>query len=465
MSGTGALVIAVLTVAMTLTIVLAAIPSISQVHVERPSGGPVDWWRQFTFIVLAISGVEAVANMTGIMVEPVDRTARRSIAPVLFEIVVLNLVMTLAVQALPLEVLGGGDPTKAYSAHRDDMLRLLAEHYVGPIFAAVASFMFAFLLLSAVNTAIVGLVGIQYMMARDKELPPAFGGLNPFGMPVVPLVVAAIVPLVVVIAIPDVGHLADLYAIGVVGAVAINLGTTATNFELDMKRGERSGIGTLALIMSAIWLTIAWEKPWALAFATSIMGAGLTLRWTAHNRAKVREWLLADVPTMLQSPEETFAETHEIPATSVLAVPIVEPAYTPVARVMAATRWNPRLVRFAVEEAKIRRAELLVLFVRQFAVVPMGPIAHPNVHEDADALKLFADVKAAAEPAGVPFRPVYAVAYDAADTILDLAATYGVDILILGTTQRGALWRTMKGDVIQEVAEYLPEQTRLLIHA
>ena len=67
------------------------------------------------------------------------------------------------------------------------------------------------------------------MLSRDKELPHAFSGLNRFGMPVLPLVVGAVIPAVVVLLFPDVEKLAGLYAIGVVGAISINLGTTSTN--------------------------------------------------------------------------------------------------------------------------------------------------------------------------------------------------------------------------------------------
>ena len=49
--------------------------------------------------------------------------------------------------------------------------------------------------------------------------------------------------------------------------------------------------------------------------------------------------------------------------------------------------------------------------------------------------------------------------------ILDMAVTHGADLLLLGTTRRGTLWRAMKGDVIQGVAEHLPESIGLLIHA
>jgi amino acid transporter len=464
-SGTGALVIAALTVVLTLTIAIAAFPSLHLARIEPAEGGPVRWWTQFTFIILAISGVEAIANMTGIMVEPVAKTSRRSILPVMLEIVILNLVMTLAMQALPLDVLGSGDPSNAYEAHRDDMLRLLAEYYVGPVFAFLASFVFALLLLSAVNTAVTDLVSIQYMMSRDRELPAVFSGLNQFGMPVVPLVLAALVPLAVVVAVADVADLADLYAIGVIGAVAVNLGTSSTNFSLEMKKWERAGMMGLTALLAAIWLTIAWEKPWALLFALSIMAVGLTARWVAHNRERIREWFLAPVPTILPAPVET-AEYLPVP-TATLPAPGVEvprEVSPPTPRIMVATRGNPRLLRFALEEARNRQAELLVLFVRPLAVIPMGTAGTPDASEDAEAQALFKSVQEAADEAGVSVRLLYAVASDVADAILDFAATYGVDYLILGTSQRGALWRTMKGDVIQQVAHYLPERTSLLIH-
>ena len=120
------------------------------------------------------------------------------------------------------------------------MLKVIAAHYVGPTFATVSSVVFALLLLSAVNTALADLVSIQFMLSRDKELPHAFGGLNRFGMPMLPLLIAAVIPAVVVLIFPDVTALAGLYAIGVVGAIAINLGTTSTNRELSLRGHERA---------------------------------------------------------------------------------------------------------------------------------------------------------------------------------------------------------------------------------
>ncbi|HUQ69746.1 MAG TPA: amino acid permease [Planctomycetaceae bacterium] len=453
-SGLAALVAALLTILFSSIVGLAAAPSVGDVTVTAPAGSPGAWWSQFTAIILAISGVEAIANMTGIMVEPVARTARRSIWPVLIEIVVLNLVLTAAMQAVPLSVLGNGDPEAAYTAHRDDMLRLLAEYYVAPWFGAIAAVVFAMLLLSAVNTAVTDLVSIQYMMAHDRELPAWVAKLNAFGMPQWALLAATIVPVITVLLAPDVGHLADLYAIGVVGAVTVNLGTCAISFDLPIGKWERIGMSVLSVLMAGIWVTIAYEKPHALMFAGSIVALGLSVRWVTRNRAVLgRVW---------KGAEQFWAVVSEAPIEENI-VDEVAGSYTPTARFLTASRGNPKLLKFALENAKEHKAELIFLYIRQVAVAVLGPALQEG--PDAEALALFARIRQQAEAEGVPIKLIYTVTDNIADAILDFSATLGVERVILGATQRGALWRTMKGDIIQGVAQHLPERTTLLICA
>lgn len=461
-AGTLALFVALATVLMTLALVVAAVPALKTAHVEEPTGSPIHLWVQFTGLILAISGVEAIANMTGIMVRPVEKTARRSIWPVLGEIVILNLVLTVAMLAVPAEVLGDGDASLAHLAHRDDMLRVMAEYYIGPGFAAVASIVFALLLLSAANTSITDLVSIQFMMSRDRELPPLFGALNAWGMPVAPLVLATAVPAMLVLAVPDVARLADLYAIGVVGAVAINLGTCSTNFCVALRPFERGYMMLLATFMTVVWLTIAYEKPHALLFAMSIMGAGLAARFVVHHRAEVWQWMLAPVPLPLGG------EVTPVESPIVTLPPSRKPAVAAAAttkRILVATPGNLKVFRFALDEARTRGAELLVLFVRHIAVPTLGPAQAADIRSDPEAEALFAQVEKEAGAAGVKHYSLYSIAYDVSEAILEQAVTHGIDILILGASQRGAMWHAMKGDVIQQVAEYLPEPINLLIHA
>jgi nucleotide-binding universal stress UspA family protein len=420
--------------------------------------------------------------------------------------VVLNLVLAAAMNALPDSVLytPEGKP-----AHTDDMLKVIASYYVGPTFAKFSSVIFGLLLLSAVNTALADLVSIQFMLSRDKELPHVFGGLNRFGMPVLPLLIASLVPAVVVLIFPDVTALSGLYAIGVVGAIGINLGTTSTNPALDLRKSERALMLVLTVVMVAIEATISYIKPEARGFALIVLVAGLAARLgtIASNPAvplsrSLRGTYLAvsigaivaqTVVTVLlgHSPlafglscvvafgvgfvsyqtqgyrERLIAiEAAPVPATAPKRPPMMQPGtYKPKERIMVPTTGNPRLIEFALKECQTRQAELAVLFVRHLAVMPMGPAAFPKLDEDEQALALFDLLRTRAREAGVPLRLLYGVARDIPDAILDMAVTHGADLLILGTTRRGTLWRAMKGDVIQTIAEQLPGSIDLLIHA
>jgi amino acid transporter/nucleotide-binding universal stress UspA family protein len=510
-TGTAAMFVALATVALTLVIGVACFPHLSVRVLEHSpfQRGAWESWVGFTEIVLALSGVEAIANMTGIMVTPVEKTARKAIVPVLIEIVVLNLILAAAMNTLPDSVLltPAGKP-----AHTDDMLTVIATHYVGPVFAKCSSVVFALLLLSAVNTALADLVSIQFMLSRDKELPHAFGGLNRFGMPVLPLLIAAIVPAAVVLIFPDVTALSGLYAIGVVGAIAINLGTTSTNRALSLRGFERALMLVLTMVMIAIEATICVVKPEARGFALIVLVVGLAGRlgtivsnpavplskrqrsgylavaagaivaevlvtflfghsttgfglsclvafgvgFTSYHTQGYRDQLIAQAAAAAAAAAQVAAKRPLM----------MQPgAYKAKERIMVPTQGNPRLIEFALKECKNRQAELAILFVRHLAVTPMGPTPPPKLDEDEPALHLFEQLRKRATEAGVPLRLLYGVARDIPDAILDMAVTHGTDLLILGTTRRGTLWRAMKGDVIQAVAEQLPGSIDLLIHA
>ena len=526
-TGTLAMYIALATVALTLVIGVRAalhltglttIPGVGTLHLASPlARGPWESWVGFTEIVLALSGVEAIANMTGIMVAPVEKTARKAIVPVLIEIVVLNLLLAAAMNALPNSVLYQTGPSgelarsaggELIPAHTDDMLKVIASYYVGPIFAKCSSVVFALLLLSAVNTALADLVSIQFMLSRDKELPHVFAGLNRFGMPVLPLVIAALVPAAVVLIFPDVTALSGLYAIGVVGAIAINLGTTSTNATLALRNFERGLMLVLTVVMIAIEATICVVKPEARGFALIVLVSGLAARLgtIASNRAvplskpqrtsylavAVGAIVIEVVVTVLfghsplasglsclvafgvgyvsyqtQGYRERLIAHEELPVTPAPKRPPMMQAgtYKPKERLMVPTTGNPRLLDFAFKECTTRQAELAVLFLRHLAVTPMGPTAFPKLDEDEQALALFDQLRTRAKEAGVPLRLLYGVASNIPDAILDMAVTHGADLLILGTTRRGTLWRAMKGDVIQTIAEQLPGSIDLLIHA
>ena len=64
---------------------------------------------------------------------------------------------------------------------------------------------------------------------------------------------------------------------------------------------------------------------------------------------------------------------------------------------------------------------------------------------------------------GICVLPVYAVSQDAAATIVDLAATMGIDFLVIGASQRPAMAKLLRGSVATNVAQQLPESIHLVI--
>lgn len=470
-AGLWALVIAVLSLGFYLTIGLFCRLHVGEAAIHRPTEAFGVQWSHFVNVILALSGVETIANMTGIMAEPVAKNARKAIFVVLLEIVVLNMVMAYAMNGLPqlqgVEVahITGADgrpattlvdangtplPAEVQDGLRDHMVKTLAESYVGGWFANVASIFFGLLLISAANTAIGGMISVQYILGRDKELPKVFTSLNRFGVPTMGLLTAVLAPIVVLILTgPETEVMAGLYAIGVVGAITINLWACGTNRGLDLKRWERGlvlGVGTLTLAIEA---TIAYEKPSALMFATLVLTLGLLARYVAHRS-------MAPAPVAAAPVEPVVLEAHvHVPAT--------------MSRLLVPTRGNPKLFKFATKYAQERHSALFVLFVREVALAfrERGQVGADTMTlaNDREAQKVFKEFKAMCDEAGVPMVPLYAVHDSAAELILDHAATLGVDAVLMGISQRGALWKTLRGDVLQEVITYLPQSIPLLIHA
>lgn len=456
-AGTFALLVAVSAIAIT-----AALASLTIKHVPAgwgaitpPTGSPWNMWLTFVAVVLALSGVESIANMTGIMVKPVKRTSRLSIWPVVSEVVLLNLILVLVVVSIPNlgelgvdGIIANKTPdaiTEYEHSVKDQVLYVVAEEYVGHTFAAVASIIFGLLLLSATNTVIVAMISIQYAMSRDRELPEPFSRLNNYGVPGYCLIAACGLPVIVCVIAQDVQTLATLYAIGVVGAIAINLGSCAYNRALQIIKPARLGLCVLAIVMGLIWLTIAGTNWPALLFLTVIVAGGMTLR-------ALTKWVPVPAP----------AAAAEVPAEERPPLLPFDPSR---GRILVATRGNLNLLRFAFDEARRRDANLFVLFVRDIAVL-FGGQEHPlTPEEDAEASVLFGAAGELAREYSVPLQEIYCASHDPADVILDFSATYAADLVILGVSRRAGVMRALRGDVISGVADNLPAESTLLIHA
>jgi amino acid transporter len=242
-------------------------------------------WAGFVGIVLALSGVEAIANATGVMkLDPgstdespsVVKTSTPAILIVMIEVCLFTALLGLAMHALGgLQIVNGDVNAPGAEGVRDYMLRYMGQIFAGDAlgptfghaFALLVSIVFGLLLLSAANTAIVDLIAIQFLMSRDREIPKIFQRLNKWGVPSAGMLLATLVPMLLVIIVKDMSGLADLYAVGVVGAIATNLGATSTDRKLSIKTWERTLMFGTFLVMAAIEMSLLIDKPNARYFA------------------------------------------------------------------------------------------------------------------------------------------------------------------------------------------------------
>ena len=221
----------------------------------------------------------------------------------MIEVCVFTALLGLGMHALGgLQIVNGDVNAPGAEGVRDYMLRYMGEVFVGGAlgpalghtFGFIVSIVFGLLLLSAVNTAIVDLITIQFLMSRDREMPKIFQTLNHWGVPSLGALLATIVPMLLVLMVKDMAGLADLYAVGVVGAIATNLGATATDRKLGIKSWERSLMFGTFVVMAAIEMSLLINKPSARYFAITILAVGLILRGLVQERRAKKENLAAE---------------------------------------------------------------------------------------------------------------------------------------------------------------------------
>ncbi len=461
-SGSVSIWLAVPAVLVVLTIIAVSAPHLSTAHLEPRHENLGHVWVAFVGVILALSGVEAVANITGVMkADPdsppdhpkVTRTATKAILPVAIEVVIGTALLGWAMLSVPKSL------TAELTAHKEDMLRFLAEHYgslsmspaLGSVLGVVVGVVFGLLLFSAVNTAVVALIGVMYMMAQDGEMPRQLARLNRYGVPQIPLFVAVGIPILVLAVTKQFEGLAGLYAIGVVGAITVNLGACTFNKRLALPMYQRLIMGITFLVLFAVELTIAKTKPDALFFALCVLGVGFALRAYSHK--------LSGLKTLTVSRGVAAMVTPNLSTT-------MQPRLEEGQKIMVAARGITPVLSYALEEAQLRKAVLCVLFVKEIAVyfsAAPTTLGRAKWQDDPEANAIMSLMLKLGEERGVSVLPVFAVSEDAASTILDLCATLGVDYLMIGASQRTALAHLLRGSVVTNVAAQLPDEIRLVI--
>src|SRR6266705_1242937 len=471
-SGTVAVGLAIPTVIVVILLIAISAPHFTTRFLQPRHESLAALWVQFVGVILALSGAESIANLTGVMkLDPgstpdrprVARESLKAITPVAIEVVFATALLGWAMLSLPsvlgqtLHLTSATEIATALEQRKEDMLRFIGEQFgaasvspaFGSLFGWIVGIVFFFLLLSASNTAIVAMIGLLYMVTRDGELPRQFTRLNRHGVPWIPLLIAFGLPVIVVLSAADFTSLAGLYAIGVVGAITLNVGSCAVNRTAGFIWYDRVLFGMTFVILGAVEFTLAHTKPDALFFVTCVLIGGLGLRAYTLKRQGLTTLTVTRRVAEMVSPD-------------LLAT--IQPRLQEGQKIMVAARGITPVLSFALEEAQLRKATLCVLYVKEIVVFYGGGPALGRIRwqDDPEATAIMTMMLKLGAERDICVLPVYAASEDAAATILDLSATLGVDFLMIGATQRHALANLLRGSVATNVAEQLPDSIQLV---
>jgi nucleotide-binding universal stress UspA family protein len=341
----------------------------------------------------------------------------------------------------------------------EDMLRFIGEQFatatfspaMGQVFGWIVGIVFCLLLLSAANTAIVAMIGLLYMMSRDGEMPRQFRRLNGHGVPMWPLFIAAGLPVIVLLFAANFTALAGLYAIGVVGAITVNVGSCTFNRTKGFTWYDHVLFGITFVILAFVELTLAHTKLDALQFVLAVLIGGLALR--AYTQK------LQGLTTLTVTREVAKMVTPDL-------VTSMRPRLEEGQKIMVAARGITPVLSFAMDEAQLRKATLFVLYVKEVAVYYTAAsisLGRAKWQDDPEASAIMCSMLKLGRERGINIVPLYAVSQDASATIVDLAATMGIDFLVIGASQRPAMAKLLRGSVATNVAQQLPESIHLLI--
>src|SRR5437764_1302445 len=386
-------------------------------------------WVQFVGVILALSGAESIANLTGVMkLDPgstmehpsVARESTKAIVPVAIEVVFGTALLGWAMLSLPqalgktLHLTTRSDVALVLQQRSEDMLRFMGEQFasatfsaaIGNVFGWIVGIVFFLLLLSAANTAIVAMIGLFYMMARDREMPRQFKRLNRHVVPIYPLIISIGLPAVLLLFAANFTALAGLYAIGVVGAITVNVGSCTFNRTVGFTWYDRLLFGITFVILAFVELTLAHTKLDALQFVLAVLIGGLALR--AYTLK------LQGLTTLTVTREVAKMVTPDL-------VTSMRPRLEEGQKILVAARGITPVLSFAMDEAQLRKATLFVLYVKEVAVYFTAagtPLGRSKWQDDPEANAIMCSMFRLGRERGINIIPLYARSQDAAATIV-----------------------------------------------
>jgi amino acid transporter len=398
---------------------------------------------------LAYSGLESVAQISGAMRMPVKTTASTAMWWVIGTIAIVSSPMTSVV----LYIL----PDSVKLTQSDSLLSALGFQIGGPIMGVAVVIAASALLFMACNTAIVGNYHVNVRLSDLGFLPSFLRKRHPtLGTPYLSILISGLVPMAIIfVTKANVDALGDLYNFGLLGTLSLSSLAIDKLRWRDGSRGFKFWTGAFTTIaLLAAWVINMFHKPDALLFGGTL-AAILVISGIWHRVGASRKAV-----TVFAEAEANVADLPE--ASNILTLEeAVEASAIESSPILVALRQvNTKLLEDASIYLKgLKRSNIYVIYVDEMP----GLFLPQEIKPTPEAIRVLVESCATLEKLGVAGIPVWRMAEDAGYSIAEAAKELKVKQVFVGSSKRTFFWRMVKGRMLKNLAERLPEAADLII--
>jgi len=405
---------------------------------------------------LAFSGLESISQLSPAIRAPIRTTTRKAMVAVVLTVLATSPVLT----ALSIAVL----PPALKEVSTDTFISDLALLRAGPWLQVSVVVTASSLLLFAANTAMIGGYHVFLALSRDRFYPRLLARRNSiFSTPHWAILLTTLVPVgTILLTRAHLSLLGDMYSFGLLGAF------TFTSLGLDVirwrskERGPTFWIGILTTLMVAgSWGINIVAKPFSTAYGTILTAAGLIMALAVR-----RNWIVAAInriPVVRRHAERVrrrveFEVEEEQEIVSVAGAVAMKALYHS-STLVAVLGANPKLLQEAVLRAKGQNETALYLIsVTEWPGLFSGAENKPS----PSVVSALGEMGKWAREQGIFAVPVWTVADSAARALAEAARDLECNSVMLGVSQRSAVYHMLRGNLLRGLVKHLPEGYRII---
>jgi amino acid transporter/nucleotide-binding universal stress UspA family protein len=399
---------------------------------------------------LAYSGLESISQIAPALQAPRERTALRAMVLVMAAILLTSPLATALETAL----------LRASQVNPDRFMYELGAAF-GPRSLQIAIvFTSATLLLGAANTALIGCYHVFLALVRLGFLPHWLAGRSArFNTPHRAIVVSVIVPVLVIIASrAQTGILGRIYTFGLLGAFTLtSVGLDKVKWQ-ERARGLRFYFGALISML----VVGAWAVNLIHQRVATVLGGLVTAAGCAFAFAVKRGKVAAGRGGFISAEAAEHAGGKMGSAIEILTVEeAVDMRSMYRSSTLVALR-SANLRLFQEAAARSRGSGDKAVYLIFVDEIP-GLFFPPNTGPSREAREVLAIGVEFFRHAGLVAIPVWRMAHDAGASLAGAARRLEVDAVLMGTSQRGAVWHLLRGNVLESLVRELPPHSRVWI--